>query len=925
MLFRILKFRPGPAGSGAAQQRAEEAAAEAPRPAVTQRQRVLVRGRERSTASLIQRCARVRDAPAPAAAGVPRRAARTSGTRSRRAGAAPSTASSSTTTRRCRRSTTRSPIGLIELEEGTRLVANIVGIEPGDDHDRHGRSRSSWSGPRCRPLAPRLPAGGQADDGLLLHRGAGSRPRPRGADLRRARHRRAGQGGRAERRAHRPRALARARRRRAARHRRPRGARRAAASGSSSCASCSSSRAARSRPSRYWATLVCGALPIAELRHRRATARPGSRASSQGDALLTAALAESGVNDPFRPRVTRHARRRRVAARRPQAVACPPAISPTRCSCRLRPTTGRRCSSSTPTVAGVERDRRTTSPTARRSRTSSSTACTGRAARRGWQRRLSARWRGRSIVRCSGCAAMQVGVAEGAVRMAAEYTSQRHQFGQAPVDVPGRVARRRPTRYIDTEAMRVTLLAGRVAARRGARRHLRGDGGEVVGVRGGAAARCTSPSTSTAAWAPTSTTPCTATSCGASRSRTPSAAPSAQLARLGTTPGGGDCMSDDDLAPVRRRERGRRAPAARHPADPHADRRRPRSRPATTRTCTTTRAWPSGAGLARHLHEHPDDERVRRPVHHRLGRAPTPILKSVKIRLGAPNYPGDTMTMTGSVTKKERRRRRGRGARRQRPRRPRHRHGRAGAAAMSERNNLKDAAAVVGIGATEFSKDSGRSELRLAVEACEAAIDDAGLEPGRRRRHGHLHRRHQPRDRDRPQPRHRRAVLLLPHPPRRRRGLRHRSSRPCWPCTRASPTYVVCYRAFNERSGHRFGAGVQDRAPVANAEIAHFSWYAPFGLLTPAQWVAMFATRYMHEYGATSEDFGRIAVADRKHAATNPKAWFYEQPITLEDHQAVAVDRRAAPPARLLPGERRRTGARRHDARAGPRPAEPAA
>ena len=38
--------------------------------------------------------------------------------------------------------------------------------------------------------------------------------------------------------------------------------------------------------------------------------------------------------------------------------------------------------------------------------------------------------------------------------------------------------------------------------------------------------------------------------------------------------------------------------------------------------------------------------------------------------------------------------------------------------------------------------------------------------------------------------------------------------------------------------------------------------------------------------GATSEDLGRVAVADRKHAATNPKAWFYEKPITLEDHQA---------------------------------------
>src|SRR6202453_2474726 len=39
-------------------------------------------------------------------------------------------------------------------------------------------------------------------------------------------------------------------------------------------------------------------------------------------------------------------------------------------------------------------------------------------------------------------------------------------------------------------------------------------------------------------------------------------------------------------------------------------------------------------------------------------------------------------------------------------------------------------AAIVGIGATEFSKDSGRSELRLAAEAVQAALLDAGLSAG---------------------------------------------------------------------------------------------------------------------------------------------------------------------------------------------------
>ena len=42
----------------------------------------------------------------------------------------------------------------------------------------------------------------------------------------------------------------------------------------------------------------------------------------------------------------------------------------------------------------------------------------------------------------------------------------------------------------------------------------------------------------------------------------------------------------------------------------------------------------------------------------------------------------------------------------------------------------------------------------------------------------------------------------------------------------------------------------------------------------------------MDTYGVTNEDFGRIAVVDRTHAATNPDAWFYERPITIEDHQA---------------------------------------
>jgi acetyl-CoA acetyltransferase len=40
-----------------------------------------------------------------------------------------------------------------------------------------------------------------------------------------------------------------------------------------------------------------------------------------------------------------------------------------------------------------------------------------------------------------------------------------------------------------------------------------------------------------------------------------------------------------------------------------------------------------------------------------------------------------------------------------------------------------------------------------------------------------------------------------------------------------------------------------------------------------------------------------VSVADRKHASTNPAAWFYERPITLEEHQA---SRWIVEPLRLL-------------------------
>ncbi|OLF18940.1 lipid-transfer protein [Actinophytocola xanthii] len=209
---------------------------------------------------------------------------------------------------------------------------------------------------------------------------------------------------------------------------------------------------------------------------------------------------------------------------------------------------------------------------------------------------------------------------------------------------------------------------------------------------------------------------------------------------------------------------------------------------------------------------------------------------------------------------------------------------------------VSGAASIAGIGATEFSKDSGRSELRLAAEACRAALDDAGLTAS---------------DVD--------GMVTFTMDANaeiavaRELGvpsLRFFSRIPygggaaCAVVQQAvlavatgTASVVLCYRAFNERSGNRFGRVQAAAAGQPTSGGVDNSWHYPMGLVTPAATVAMFARRYMHEFGATSEDFGRVAVVDRRAAATNPAAWFHGRPISLADHQA---SRWIAEPLRLL-------------------------
>lgn len=194
---------------------------------------------------------------------------------------------------------------------------------------------------------------------------------------------------------------------------------------------------------------------------------------------------------------------------------------------------------------------------------------------------------------------------------------------------------------------------------------------------------------------------------------------------------------------------------------------------------------------------------------------------------------------------------------------------------------LNNEAAIVGIGQTKYSKNSGVSELALASECVAKAIADAGLKPSdidgittfqldtndeidvaRSVGIGDIN-----------------FFSRIGYGGGAATSIIHQAS---MAVATGTSKYVVAYRALNGRSGQRYSQGVS--GDIVTSDLIHWSWYMPWGLLTPASWVAMFTQRYMHEYGAKAEDLAQIALTTRDHAVTNPDAFFYERPLSEDEY-----------------------------------------
>jgi acetyl-CoA acetyltransferase len=191
--------------------------------------------------------------------------------------------------------------------------------------------------------------------------------------------------------------------------------------------------------------------------------------------------------------------------------------------------------------------------------------------------------------------------------------------------------------------------------------------------------------------------------------------------------------------------------------------------------------------------------------------------------------------------------------------------------------------AIAGVGETEYSRASGRSELRLAAEASLAAIRDAGLstvdidglitftmdfndELDLQRCLG---------------------IPVLRWTSRTTfggAGANATIQLAAAAVTSGAANAVLIYRGFNERSGRRFGSPESSQAFGMAGKSRDFHYTLKFN--TAAKSNAMEFQPYLRRYGVTSEDLGRYVVSTRDYGATNPRSMFYQKPLTLEEHQA---------------------------------------
>jgi len=211
------------------------------------------------------------------------------------------------------------------------------------------------------------------------------------------------------------------------------------------------------------------------------------------------------------------------------------------------------------------------------------------------------------------------------------------------------------------------------------------------------------------------------------------------------------------------------------------------------------------------------------------------------------------------------------------------------------REALERRACITGIGQSEVGRRLGRDPLALTLDACLAAIADAGLTRDRidglatypgafTAAQGFSG-----------------AGIAEVHDALRLRldwysggpevpGQLGAVVNACAAVACGLANHVLCFRSVWEATaqgaGGRAGIGMGGggEGPGAGFRASGpLEYLLPFRAYSAANWVAMLAQRHFHEHGTTREQMAWIALTARRHAAGNPKA-IYREPLGLDEY-----------------------------------------
>ena len=197
---------------------------------------------------------------------------------------------------------------------------------------------------------------------------------------------------------------------------------------------------------------------------------------------------------------------------------------------------------------------------------------------------------------------------------------------------------------------------------------------------------------------------------------------------------------------------------------------------------------------------------------------------------------------------------------------------------------LKDKAAVCGVGHSAYGRRLNRSQIDLAGEAIRNALDDAGL--ARDDLDGVIVSFGTPIGADADTLAYALGLKLRAYNQTWAHG-RFTASCIQWAALMVSAglaNAVACLASISF-SGFRkpMMGGAGDAEGGREAGGGHGE-DPVFGMTSPGAGAALVARKYFDRFGATSRDLASVAVAFRKHASMNPGA-IMREPITVEDHQ----------------------------------------